>query len=145
MGLIPGQGSKILHATRVAKQTSKQKKWSLGGIEFQGTKTPRKVKLMKEKGYFRKNLFMQIDTLFSLLGWEGRGRGWKCFLMPSAQNSLYINVAYLEVSYSDPFQTFILQNKTTSYLTSIMGLFKNRRGIAIRDKRFIAKTIDNPN
>lgn len=99
MGLIPGQGSKILHATRVAKQTSKQKKWSLGGIELQGTKTPRKVKLMKEKGYFRKNLFMQIDTLFSLLGWEGRCREWKCFLMPSAQNSLYINVAYLEVSF----------------------------------------------
>lgn len=144
MGLIPGQGSKILQATRVAKQTSKQKKWSLGGIELQGTKT-RKVKLMKEKGYFRKNLFMQIDTLFSLLGWEGWVRGWKCFFMPSAQNSLNINVAYLEVSYSDPFQTFILQNKTTSYLTSIMGLFRNRRGIAIRDKKFIAKTIGKLN
>ena len=103
------------------------------------------MKLVKDKGSFRKNLFMQIDPLLSLLGWEGRGSRRECFLMPSAQNSLYINVAYLEVSYSDPFQNSILQNKTTSYLTSVMGLFRNRRGIAIRDKKFIAKIIGKPN
>lgn len=67
MGSIPGQEFNIPHATRVAKQT----KWSLGGIELQGTKTPREMKLVKDKGYFRKNLFMQIDTLLSLVGIGG--------------------------------------------------------------------------
>lgn len=48
---------------------------------------------------------------------------------------------HIGVAYPDPFQMTVLQNNTTSYFTSRIGLFSDSRKIAIRDKQAIAKTI----
>ena len=111
------------------------------GVWASRDKNGKEVKLMEHKGYFSKNLFMQIDTSLPV----GVGVCVEVILNVSAQNNPSVNVAYLEVAYSDPFQTGVLQNKTTSYFTGIMGLFRNSRGIAIREKKAVTKTIDKPN
>lgn len=60
-------------------------------------KNGREVKLMVHKGYFSKNLFMQIDSSLPL----GVGVCVEVILNASAQNNPSVNVAYLEVAYSD--------------------------------------------